>query len=324
MNGVVDQAFGQTWAFYQGDCCEIIGGVPDASVGLSVFSPPFAELYAYSDSERDMGNSRSYAEFFKHFGFLVRELRRVVKPGRIVAVHCIDIPAMKERDGYIGLKDFPGDIIRAFQAEGFVYHSRHCIWKDPLIEATRTKALGLAHKQVMKDSSMSRSGLPDYLLALRAPGENAEPIRHPYGFTRFVGEREPGEQGVKYSHNVWRRYASPIWMDVDQQNTLNKMPARDDRDEKHICPLQLDVIERAVELWSNPGDTVFSPFGGIGSEGYVAVKRGRKAILCELKASYWRVGVENMREAERCPDDAPLFSTTDQAESVYTEQKDEM
>ncbi len=294
---VFEQVITEDYALYHGDCCEVIKGIKAASVGLSVFSPPFAELYAYSDSAEDMGNSRSYEEFFRHFAFLVSELARVMQPGRIVAVHCIDVPAMKERDGYIGLKDFPGDIIRAFQKEGFIYHSRHTIWKDPLTEATRTKALGLAHKQLCKDSAMCRAGLPDYLLGLRAPGVNQVPIAHDAGFDRFVGERPPEGKGIKLSHNIWRRYASPIWMDIDQGMTLNRQEARDEKDEKHICPLQLQVIERAVELWSNPGEVVASWFAGIGSEGYVAVKSSRRFIGVELKDSYYRAMVRNLARA---------------------------
>ncbi len=259
------------YAIYNGDSCELLKLIPDNSIGLSVFSPPFAELYSYSDDIRDLGNSRSYDEFFQHFGFIVAELARVLMPGRMCAIHCIDIPAMKERDGYIGLKDFPGEIIRRFQSFGFIYHSRHTIWKDPLVEATRTKALGLAHKQLMKDSSMSRAGLPDYMIAMRKAGDNPEPIAHRDGLTRFIGEEPPETAGnITDSHRRWRRYASPVWMDINQSNTLNREPARGEKDEKHICPLQLDVIERAVELWSNENDMVLSPFMGIGSEGYIS------------------------------------------------------
>lgn len=288
----------EQYDLYEGDSCELLRMVGDDSIGLAVFSPPFAELYAYSDDIRDLGNSRDYDEFFAHFSFVVAELARVIMPGRLAAVHCIDIPAMKERDGYIGLKDFPGEIIRVFQRHGFIYHSRHTIWKDPLIEATRTKALGLAHKQLMKDSAMSRAGLPDYLIALRKPGDNPKPVAHPEGLTRFIGEDAPERVGnITDSHRRWRRYASPVWMDIDQSNTLNRTPARGEKDEKHICPLQLDVIERAVELWSCEGDTVLSPFMGIGSEGYVAVKNGRKFVGIELKPEYYRVAVKNLERA---------------------------
>ena len=294
----LNQTITEKYALYNGDCVEVIAGIPDNSIGLSVFSPPFAELYAYSDSDRDMGNCANYDTFFSHFKFLAEQLHRVIMPGRIVAVHCIDIPAMKERDGYIGLKDFPGDIIRLFQSVGFIYHSRQCIWKDPLTEATRTKALGLMHKQLCKDSSKCRSGLPDYLLAFRKDGENTSPIGHENGLTEYHGSGNPGGDGIKMSHNIWRAYASPVWMDIRQSNTLNKMPARSEKDSKHICPLQLDVIERAVALWSIKGDTVLTPFGGIGSEAYVAVKNNRRAILIEIKPEYYEVAVKNVLIAE--------------------------
>jgi DNA modification methylase len=285
---VKEQHIHENYALYNGDCVDVLKSLPDARVGLSIFSPPFADLYSYSDAPNDMGNCKSYAEFFKHFAYLIKELRRVVMPGRNVAVHCIDIPAMKERDGYIGLKDFPGDIIRAFQEEGFIYHSRHVIWKDPLIEAVRTKAIGLMHKQLCKDSTRSRAGLPDYLLAFRNEGENQIPVTHPDGLKKYCGSNEINGDGVKRSHNIWRAYASPIWMDIRQTLTLNHKSAREADDEKHICPLQLDVIERAIVLWSNPGEVVLTPFMGVGSEVYGAVLNGRKAIGAELKPSYCR------------------------------------
>lgn len=318
---IVDQRFGEYWAMYLGDACEVVRGIPSDSIHYSIFSPPFASLYTYSASERDMGNARSDAEFYQHFQFLIAELHRVTMPGRLLSFHCMDIPAMKERDGYIGLKDFPGDLIRSFQAAGFIYHSKATIWKDPLIEATRTKALGLMHKQVMKDSAMCRQGLPDYLITMRKLGENADPISRTDGFTEFIGENEPkarkGPAAIRrggtrenrslsfdvddpvYSHQVWRRYASPVWMDINQSRTLQKESAREDKDERHICPLQLDVIERAVELWTNQNDTVLSPFAGIGSEGYVSIQRGRKFIGIELKESYYKQACANLRRAEQ-------------------------
>jgi len=306
---VINQDSGENWSMYQGDSCEVIKGIPDESIGLSMFSPPFAQLYSYSNSDRDMGNSKDYDEFFTHFKFLSDELFRVMKPGRVVAIHCIDIPAMKERDGHIGLKDFPGDIIKLFVGSGFIYHSRVTIWKDPLIEATRTKALGLMHKQLCKDSHICRMGLPDYVIALRKPGENQIPITHPNGLSEYYGSDDPGGSGVKRSHFIWRAYATPIWMDVRQSNTLNKTAARDEKDEKHICPLQLDTIERMRVLWSFDGDTVLSPFAGIGSEGYVAVKNNRKFIGIELKDSYYKCAVENLKNAESNADrQASLFS----------------
>jgi hypothetical protein len=221
---------------------------------------------------------------------------------------------MKERDGYIGLKDFPGDIIRLFQSAGFIYHSRTAIWKDPLIEATRTKALGLMHKQLCKDSSMCRAGLPDYLLAFRKPGDNAAPIAHPHGMVKYCGADDPGGgSGETRSHHIWRAYASPVWMDIRQTNTLNKAPARDANDEKHICPLQLDVVERAVVLWSNPGEVVFTPFMGVGSEVYGAVLNGRKGVGIELKPSYYRQAVRNLQALETVTEqqEMPLLAGMD-------------
>jgi len=281
--------------------------LPDSCVDMSVFSPPFADLYCYSDSPEDLGNCGSYAEFFTHFGFIIRELVRVLVPGRNCVVHCMDLPAMKERDGYIGVKDFSGDLIKAFSKEGFVYHSRTTIWKDPLIEATRTKSIGLMHKQLVKDSIRSRAGLPDYLLAFRAPGENERPITHPEGLQEYHGKADPGGEGIKRSHNIWRAYASPVWMDIRQTKTLNAREARGQDDEKHLCPLQLDTIARAITLWSNPGETVLTPFMGVGSEVYGAVINGRKGIGIELKESYYRQAVANLKAAVESGVEATLI-----------------
>ena len=287
-----------------GDCVESLKKEPDNSIHYSVFSPPFASLYTYSNSERDMGNAKSNGEFFEHFKYLITELHRTIMPHRLVSVHCMNIPAMKERDGYIGIHDFRGDIIRAFQDAGFIYHSEVCIWKDPLLEAVRTKALGLMHKQIQKDSSMCRQGLPDYLVTFRKAGDNPEPVSHPDGFESFIGEDEP--KGGTYSHNVWRRYASPVWMDINQSKTLQYRAAREGKDERHICPLQLDVINRAIHLWTNKGDTVYSPFMGIGSEGVCAIEQGRKFIGHELKQSYYNVAIDNLKHAHKTTND--LFS----------------
>jgi hypothetical protein len=257
---------------------------PEQAPGI-LYSPPFASLYTYSNSDRDLGNSRDNYEFFAQFEFIASELFRVLMPGLLMSVHCMDIPAMKERDGYIRLVDFPGQLISLFQGKGFIYHSRVVIWKDPLIEATRTKAIGLMHKQIVKDSAMCRNGLPDYLLTFRKPGGNPEPVARPEGFASYIGEEEiSGKRGRRtptdksspeyvnhkryindpvYSHHVWRRYASPVWMDINQTDTLQYRSARDGKDERHICPLQLGVIHRAVELWTNEGDVVLSPFGGM-------------------------------------------------------------
>ena len=305
-----DQVIAEKYAIYNGDSCDVLKAMPDKSIDFSIFSPPFADLYCYSDNPADLGNCANYEEFFKHFGFIIRQLARTIKHGRICAVHCIDIPAMKERDGYIGLKDFPGDIIRAFQAEGFIYHSRHVIWKDPLIEATRTKALGLMHKQLCKDSSICRSGLPDYLLAFRVPGDNVTPITHANGLEKYCGKNDPGGQGVSRSHNIWRAYASPVWMDIRQTLTLDAKKARDPEDEKHLCPLQLDVIERACVLWSNPCEVVLTPFMGVGSEVYGAIVNGRRGLGIELKPSYYRQAVKNCAAAANAleQDEIPLIA----------------
>lgn len=291
--------FTEDYELYHGDCVEKIQRISNNSIDYSIFSPPFAELYTYSDSDNDMGNSKNYDEFFEHFRFLVEELQRVMMPGRLVSFHCVDIPAMKERDGYIGLKDFPADLIDVFEEFGFIYHSKHIIWKDPLIEATRTKALGLMHKQLCKDSSMCRAGLPDYLITMRMPGKNKKPIKHPDGLTHYAGSGNIDAQGVKRSHQIWRKYASPVWMDIRQTNTLNRNPARESKDEKHICPLQLDVVERGLTLYSNPGDTILSPFGGIGTEIYQAIKMERRGIACELKKSYFDVMAINCKLAKQ-------------------------
>jgi DNA modification methylase len=293
---------GDGWSMYMGDSCEVVKELKDNSIGYTIFSPPFAELYTYSDSIRDMGNSKNYDEFFVHFSFLISEIHRITMNGRLVSVHCIDIPAMKEKDGFIGIKNFSGDIITAFEKVGFIYHSRHTIWKDPLIEATRTKAIGLMHRQITKDSSMCRSGLPDYLLTFRKKGENAVPIDNENGLCdyEYFGKKDPDipRNKIEYSHNVWRSYASPVWMDIRQTHTLQKSEARSEKDVKHICPLQLDVIARGLVLWSKENDMVFSPFAGIGSEGYQAVKMGRKFIGIELKKEYYDCAVNNLSKVE--------------------------
>lgn len=296
---VIHQTIQPKYAIYNGDCIEVMRGLPDARADFAIFSPPFADLYCYSDDPQDLGNCGGYDEFFLHFGFVVEQLARIIKPGRNCAVHCMDIPSMKERDGVIGIKDFSGDIIRLFQNHGFIYHSRHTIWKDPLIEATRTKAIGLMHKQLQKDSIMSRAGLPDYLLTFRNAGKNEIPIAHPDGLTSYAGSENPsaGHSGIQISHNIWRAYASSVWMDIRQTNTLNARAAREADDEKHLCPLQLDVIERACVLWSNPGEVVFTPFMGVGSEVYGAVINGRKGVGVELKTTYYNQAVKNLAEA---------------------------
>ena len=302
---VINQKHTDLYSIYNADCVEVCAGLPSNSIDFTIFSPPFSSLYTYSNSERDMGNSKDDEEFFMHFGYLVDHLFRLTKHGRIVAFHCMNIPAMKERDGYIGIKDFRGDLIRCFQKRGFIYHSEHCIWKDPLIEATRTKAIGLMHKQLCKDSTVCRSGLPDYLVAMRKPGENAEPVAHENGLDSFVGDNPPTTGNL--SHERWRRYASPVWMDIRQTYTLNAAAAREEDDERHVCPLQLDTIERGIQLWSNPGNVVLSPFMGVGSEGYVAVKDDRRFIGVELKEAYFTVAENNMKQAEEERKEQRLF-----------------
>lgn len=293
---ILNQAQGENWTLANGDCIEVLNSLPENSVHLSIFSPPYASLYTYSNSDRDLGNSVNDDQFYEHFAHVVAGLHRVTKPGRIVCVDVMNIPAMKERDGYIGLKDFRGDVIRAFQKAGFIFHSEHCAWKDPLIEATRTKALGLMHKQLCKDSTRSRAGIPQYLLAFRKDGENPEPVSHIDGLTEFCGENPPIHGNL--SHERWRRYASPVWMDINFSNTLNAKAARDNEDERHVCPMALDLIERAIQLWSNPGDVVFDPFSGVGSTGYQAIKMGRKFIGSELKQSYFAQACKNIESAK--------------------------
>nr|DAG22559.1 MAG TPA: Helicase of the snf2 rad54 family [Caudoviricetes sp.] len=275
---VKDQAITERYALYNGDSCEILRGIPENSVHFEIYSPPFASLYTYSNSERDLGNCRTKSEFFRHFEFIIRELYRVLMPGRVMAVHCMNLPTSKERDGFIGIEDFRGELIRAFQAAGFLYHSEVCIWKDPVIAMQRTKALGLLHKQLKKDSCMSRQGIPDYLVVMRKPGENPERVTH-------TNESFPVE--------IWQRYASPIWTDINPSDTLQASSARDEKDEKHICPLQLTVIRRALNLWTNPGDTVLSPFMGIGSEGVVSLQGGRRFVGVELKPTWYAQAVKN-------------------------------
>lgn len=295
--------WGLGWHLYNGDCCEVIRDIPDDSIGFSVFSPPFASLYVYSDIINDMGNCESDEEFFQHFGFLIEQLYRVIKPGRLCSVHCMNMPSTITNDGYIGIRDFRGDIIRAFQSYGWIYHSEVCIWKDPVTAMQRTKALGLLHKQVCKDSSMSRQGIPDYVCTFRKPGKNSDPIAGE--FDHFAGESF--ERTGNLSIDIWQRYASPVWMDIDQSNTLNARAARHESDTRHICPLQLDVIHRCLQLWSKEGDIVLSPFAGIGSEGYESIKLNRKFIGIELKESYFDEAAKNLRRVEQDQSRGRLF-----------------
>ena len=275
----------------RGDSVQLIKQIPNESVGLSVFSPPFAELYTYSSHIEDMGNSKDYNEFLIQFGFLVKELYRILKQGRNIAVHCMDLPIQKGKEGYIGLRDFSGMIRESFEKEGFVYHSRVTIWKDPVVEMQRTKALGLLHKQIKKDSTMSRVGIPDYVMIFRKDGERLDPVTN-----------------TELPVDLWQKYASPVWMDIDYGNTLQGYRnGRDENDEKHICPLQLDTIERLIHLYSNKGDTVFTPFMGIGSEVYQAVKMERKAIGFELKESYYDLAKKNLASLMETKKQISLF-----------------
>lgn len=292
MAQVMDQQIGENYAIYNGDCVELVRGIPDESIGYSVFSPPFASLYTYSASPRDMGNCANHEEFFAHFAYLADELMRVTKPGRLVSMHCMLMPTSKARDGFIGLTDFRGDLIRAMQRAGFVFHSEVVIWKDPVTAMQRTKALGLLHKQLKKDSCMSRQGVPDYVVTMRKLGDNPEPVSH-------TNETFPVQS--------WQKYASPVWMDIDPSDTLQYRSAREHDDERHICPLQLEVIRRCLRLWSNPGDNVLSPFAGIGSEGYVALQEGRRFVGCELKRSYYEQAARNLASVDNGGDQLRMF-----------------
>lgn len=302
---VLDQEITDRYAAYNADTVPVTNRIPDASVGLSVFSPPFESLYCYSGSARDFGNS-TREQFWDQYRHLIANSRRVMKPGRIIAIHCMMLPVSKQAEGYIGMRDFPGEIVRAYQAEGFIYHGKVYVWKDPVTQMQRTKALGLLHKTIRTDSSMSRPGIADEIVFMRAPGENVEPISR-------TAEEFPVEQ--------WQRWASPIWVvvngtdpegfgicgpDINPSETLQHRSAREDADERHIAPLQLEVIRRVVLLWSNPGDTVWSPFMGIGSEGVVALQNGRKFIGAELKRSYYAQAVANLR-AVASPAQRSLF-----------------
>lgn len=274
---------GDRWAIYLADCIEVMNGLPEGIIDLAIFSPPFSDLFVYSDSERDMGNCGSHEEFMEHYAYFTQELYRVLKPGRIACVHCSDLPARKSKDGFIGLHDFSGDLISAHQAAGWVYHARCTIWKDPVIEMQRTKALGLLYKQLKKDSTRSRVGMPDYMLFFRKDEENPDPVTHC-----------PEDLPV----STWQELASPVWMQVNQTKVLNGRLAKGQEDEKHICPLQLDVIERCLTLYSNPGDLVLDPFNGIGSTGYQAVKMGRRYLGIELKPEYAKQAARFLQQAE--------------------------
>jgi DNA modification methylase len=279
---VIDQTITDEFALYRGDCVKVVAQIPQDSIHFTMFSPPFASLYTYSDDPRDMGNCRNDAEFASQFRFLIDEMLRVTMPGRLLAFHVMNLPMMKSRDGVIGIRDFRGMLIRMFVESGWVFHSEVCIWKDPVTAMQRTKALGLLHKQIKKNAAMSRQGIPDYLIVMRKRGVNPEPVTN-------TNETFPVQ--------MWQKYASPVWMDINPSDTLQYRSAREHEDERHICPLQLEVIRRAIRLWTNKGDRVLSPFTGIGSEGYIALEMGRLFVGAELKRSYYEQAVRNLHAA---------------------------
>lgn len=329
MARVNDQASGKSWQLWNGDCVEVANGMPDDSVHLTIYSPPFESLYTFSDDPRDMSNCQDKQTFWTHYKFLIDEVFRITKPGRIVCVHCMQLPTSKTRDGFIGIRDFRGEIVRAHMDAGFYFHSEVMIRKDPVAAMQRSKSIGLLHKQVCKDSTISRMALADYVVVFRKPGDNAEPVAGP--FDAYYGNETTPDGALKsesnfrgvsydkpgdpwYSVAVWQRYAESVWMDIAQGDVLNRKDARDEPDEAHISPLQLTVIRRCVDLWSNPGDVVFSPFAGIGSELYVALQMGRKAIGAELKPSYFTQAVKNVTHAETQSGSATLLDMMSAAE----------
>lgn len=348
MVNVLNQSVGKNYVLYHGDSCEVLKGIPDNSIHYTITSPPFSSLYTYSASDRDMGNCRDDKEFFDHLHFLVQELYRVTKPGRLVSLHCMNLPSTIQHQGYIGIRDFRGSLIRAFINDeatefysvidrlkfrmwqaiqdkdidrvdkltiaianmedelknhpgdfGFYYHSEVCIWKDPVTAMQRTKSIGLLHKQLVKDSSLSRQGIPDYVVTFRKPGKNEIPIQGE--LTDFIGENPPSKSGdkVKDSINMWQRYADPVWDDINPSDTLQYKNAKENNSERHICPLQLQVIRRCLQLWSIPGEQILEPFMGIGSVPYCAVEMGRQATGCELKKSYFECAVNNLKSIEQ-------------------------
>lgn len=316
----VDQVISDRYAIYQGDSCELMRGIPAESIDFGIHSPPFEGLYRFSNSDRDISNNDKQG-FWTHYQFLIQELLRVTKPGRLHAVHCMQLPTSKTRDGFIGMRDFRGEVINAYVDAGWIFHSEVCIWKDPVVAQQRTKSIRLLHAQILKDSTISGQGLADYMVMFRKPGDNAEPLDGP--FEQFIGEgldvseeayerearqfradgREPWPYDKWKSILIWQRYASPVWMDINQTRTLQYRGGRDEKDEVHISPLQLDVIERCIDLWSAPGETVLTPFLGIGSEVYCAVEMGRKAIGMELKPSYFSQAVRNLNDLEMAKTD---------------------
>lgn len=315
----LEQTITERYAVYNGDSCEVLADLPDASVDFSIYSPPFADLYNYSSSDRDLSNCATYEEFLAHYDFIVGQVARLTKPGRLTAVHCMDL--VKGTD----LLDLPGDIVKIHERHGFIYHDRKSIWKEPLRVAMRTRALGLRHSQIVKDSSLCRSALADYVLTFRKKGSNKTPIAHPVGLLNYAGETEVPRELLRYrewkdpktnklSHWIWRRYASAIWGDIRAGRVLPYRPARESEEEKHVCPLQLDVIERALMLWSNPGETILTPFAGVGSEVFGAVRLGRRAIGCELKPTYYRQLLKNLAMVDE-PDEQIGLGLDDEEEA---------
>jgi DNA modification methylase len=290
---VKDQFIHERFAIYCGDSTEVLKGIPDDSIHYSLTSIPFASLYTYSNSERDLGNSKNYEEFKRHFEFLVKEWVRVMMPGRLISIHCMNLPTTKERDGWIGLRDFRGDVIRLLEEFGTYYHSEVVIWKDPVVAMQRTKALGLLHKQIKKDAAMCRQGIPDYLVTFRKPGDNPERVTN---------------TNDSFPVSKWQQYASPIWTDINPSDTLQYRSVREDDDERHICPLQLTVIRRGIELWTNNDDVVLDPFDGIGSVGYVSLEMGRRHIGIELKDSYYLQAVDNCKAVVERPEQITIQS----------------
>lgn len=304
----INQKITSDYAVYEGDSCELMRAIPENSMDYSIHSPPFEGLYKFSNSDRDVSNNEGEAFWF-HYGVIIKELLRITKPGRMASVHVMQLPTSKTRDGFIGMRDFRGETVRAFQDAGWHFASEVCVWKDPVVAQQRTKSIRLLHKQITKDKTISGQGLADYILTFRKPGVNEKPIdgmfdfyigegKAPEPIESRLGRQSPEEAKKWYSIEVWQRYASPVWMDINQGRTLQYRGARDDKDEQHISPLQLDVIERCIHLWSNPGDKVFTPFLGIGSEVYGAVELGRKGVGIELKASYFRQCLKNLEELE--------------------------
>ena len=324
---VLAQTIGNSFAIYNSDCIEMMRGLPENSVHYSIWSPPFASLYTFSDNPRDVSNNSDDRVFWEHYRFVIEAVYRVTKPGRLVSIHCMELPTSITKDGFIGIRDFPGDNIRLCQDIGFIYHSRVVIRKDPVVAMQRTKALGLLHKQVVKDSAMSRMGIADYMLTFRKPGPNDEPVSGV--FETYYGDDKSDEDysaearrtwrdDGAWNHNrtsaahksilIWQRYADPVWTDIAQNDTLSFRVARDEHDERHISPLQLTPVRRCIDLWTNPGDVVLSPFAGIGTAGYVAIGMGRKFVGAELKPSYYRQAVVNLQAAERERGRTDLFA----------------